>query len=403
MNNIIKLHNVNELKFITKIAKKTINENKNNENIKRQVVICLKNTKTNKCSKTLPISIVTNTWINNKTSTIRNNTNKFVRLLNYIYFESPHKISNFFELTPELLLEFFKYISKTSGKDYVVDTENKITKALKYFCDNEMMKNFSLKDFYINKESGNIYLQCIHSKYAIPKKRKLNKLHDLPLEIAFELIELAMTHTPEIALGIYFQIFGGLRASEVLSLEYSNINNKISENTNIIHVNLVDKDLRPDLSSGFEKQVKKNRKQMVFVVNGLYDKLIELNKTLTSNSKTNALFLDANGNPMTYSTYSRKFKNLKKLLTNQLNNSEDLDTKLLAITIENHSWGTHICRGIYSNLIAENANTSYELAHYRGDSNFTSSLPYLSDTKKVEDSVTTILGELYGQKDGFYN
>jgi len=61
-------------------------------------------------------------------------------------------------------------------------------------------------------------------------------------------------------------------------------------------------------------------------------------------------------------------------------------------------WSTHIGRGTFTNIIAEDAENPYEIAYLRGDSNIDSSLTYMVSTerihKKIEDKFSN-MHEIY--------
>ncbi|HDR7862139.1 TPA: hypothetical protein QCY32_005549, partial [Bacillus toyonensis] len=67
-------------------------------------------------------------------------------------------------------------------------------------------------------------------------------------------------------------------------------------------------------------------------------------------------------------------------------NSEE---KILANHLLLADWSTHIGRGTFTNLIAENTDNPLEIAFHRGDDNLLSALTYMVKTdrmrKKIED------------------
>lgn len=222
-------------------------------------------------------------------------------------------------------------------------------------------------------------------------------LHNLRAEYIPLFLNTSIEVVPEIAFGIYLGCFGGLRNSEIVSIEYENISFKYdADGTSNMIINLVDKDLRPDVDYAFLSKVKKNRKQEIIPIQGdllkvLYDK----HKQNFKNEKTNAVFIDEKGLPMTAQTYANKFIKLKKEFIRKLENSSSIDARAYAITLKTYKWKTHICRGIFSNQIANSSNNIGEIALWRGDSSYTSALTYLNNKEEIGKSVIKTLDELY--------
>ena len=348
----------------------------------------------------MPISCVADAWIGKKLSTTKNSVNYFVRMLNYITFEQVHPIDDFSEVTQDMILNYFNYLSKKSSQNYVETAERTITKAMYYLVERNLLNNFSKEDFIAirNKKDKTIvnYLACIHNKYALPPKKSTKKLHNVNLEVVFKMIEISIEICPAISLAMYCQAMGGLRASEVLSVEYSDIS--YNANNTSFMINIYNKDLRPDISSGFIAQAKKTRKQLVFIVDGLFDKVYTINKTLTQNCKSNAICIDNNGNPMIYQTYRKNVNKVKKELIKRLEKSEDIDTKLYARYLNSQDWSTHIFRGVYSNLVAAHTNNPLEVVRFRGDSAISSALPYLENTNELINEISGDIQAIYDNK-----
>ena len=101
---------------------------------------------------------------------------------------------------------------------------------------------------------------------------------------------------------------------------------------------------------------------------------------------------------MTEASYYQYFVKLKNKLIESLKNDDSLDLKLYASTLSSAQWATHIGRGIFSNLIAEKADTTAQIARARGDSCMDSSLPYLCDSQKIEEQIVETLEELYNNR-----
>ena len=85
----------------------------------------------------------------------------------------------------------------------------------------------------------------------------------------------------------------------------------------------------------------------------------------------------------------------------KLESSSNIKARAYAITLKTYKSKTHICRGVFSNIIAQNSKNIGEIALWRGDSSYTSALTYLNDKEEIGKSVTRTLEELYTGKGGF--
>lgn len=397
MTNVIQFtaSNVAKYRFIVDIVKER--DNPKARNYGQHVVIRLKDSHTGKKSQVHPLTIATDVWSRNKTKTIKDKTQTYVFLLNYVYFDANNPIDNFFNININMLLSFFKQLNPNLNREYVKKIEANISEVLYYFCKRNLLKNIYLTDFATGDKKL-VYLIGIKNQYALPERKASNKLHNVKPEIALALIDIALDICPKIALGIYLQIFGGLRASEVVCLECTDVHYNVKKDEFKISVTLSDKDLRPDIKTGFIRKVKKPRKQKILAIEGLFDELYNNNKLLIQHAVSNALFINRDGNPMTVESYSRYFNKVKRILLERMSASSDLNTALYAQALTTENWSTHIGRGIFSNIVANASNTSYELATLRGDKNYSSSLPYLCDTEETERLVTTAIGRIYEEQ-----
>jgi hypothetical protein len=140
---------------------------------------------------------------------------------------------------------------------------------------------------------------------------------------------------------------------------------------------------RPELFIGrllSESGAKKPRHQVILNDNGrlyeYYEKHMDYRlKTLSDkNTITQALFVDSNGNAMTGSNYIHRFDKLKKLFLK----AKELDEYTEFLRLSENKWGSHICRGIFTNMCVRRgyARSIEELRNLRGDKNNSSSEPY---------------------------
>ena len=367
---------------------------------KSTVGICLYDENTKRETKAQPISVVAKTWPSVKLQPLNTYMTRFVRFLNYCFFECKDPVESIADIEPNTVLSYFTNISMTSGRTYVRAAEDNVNKALYFLWKHEIATGFKESDFAEIKTPRGItaYLKDVKNCYTLPPSKTRNRLHDMDTETVLRMFDLAIRYTPRIALGLYFQIFGGLRYAEVVSLDYSKIHFNLGNNANAVYVDIEDTDLRPELRRGFLSKAKKPRKQQVIYIPELFDQLYELNIKLTAKGLSNAVFINVNGNAMTEASYTGYFRTLKKHLIDSLKKDSDFRVRNYGISLESIEWGTHIGRGIYSNLVAEVAKTSAEIARARGDSSQDSSLPYLSDNSKTRTLIIENVQKLINER-----
>lgn len=208
--------------------------------------------------------------------------------------------------------------------------------------------------------------------------------HAFPIEYVPLFIEIALKYANPIALGIYFQFFGGLRESEVLNLNKSQIARRI--NRGDFSLNLKTQHYRTDLEE--YPSVKKPRLQEVLNINNWGFELFQSHiNTYSATDGSLALFINRDGKAMSERSYRRYFNIVKSEFISLLESSSDSDMKLLAISLKHSKWSTHIGRGTYTHMIAEHSKNPIEIAHNRGDSNLDSAITYFANTSRIYESL----------------
>lgn len=318
-----------------------------------------------------------------------------VPFLNYLFYEEPAKIKNIEDLTLQHGIDYLS--SLTCAKKTQNDIAAHLTKFY-FFLAKENRLPLVNDVFIINKDSiGREYIANIfEGKYQVTHKQQVDSIHEIKLEYLPLFLQCVKQNNFDIYLGVLFQFCGGLRISEVVSLEYSNVRHVNIEGYKALSVKLQDKDLRADISTAFIAKVKKNRSQTILPLFG--DELettFQYYKEHLRVKEYDAIFIDANNKPMASHTYARKFNQAKKIFIKTLLNSNDPGAIQYGIYLSSYKWSTHIGRGTYSNIIASNANNIGEIAIMRGDSSLSSSLAYLNDNATVEKKVIGVLNEFY--------
>ena len=312
---------------------------------------------------------------NNKSTTLISYANVIVPFLNFI----DDKNINITNISIQDGVDFLNSLDVIPKTKQIY--AGKLEKFFLFLKDRNII-DFSMKE--------NLFT---HKYKNTQEKSNKNVIHNLKLEYLPLFINTAIDIVPEIALGVYLQCFGGLRNSEVVSIEYSNISFQVTNDAlETMTITLEDKDLRPDIEYSFISKVKRNRKQDIIPAYGdLLQQLYTNHKIKYKSKTTDALFIDENGKPMTAAVYANRFEKLKKAFIKTLENSSSIEARSYALYLNSYKWKTHICRGIFSNNVASTTNNIGDIALWRGDSSMTSALTYLHNKEQVGKDVEKIV------------
>ncbi len=321
---------------------------------------------------------------------------------------------NFYHLSSFLN---FCIISKNNGYDTIKQKEKRLFEFYSNLIDLGLLnKSLSFKYKMImgtdNERHKIIISPCDTVEYqvAYPSKNanKVVKLNNLEEYLYQLLIELSEKYTPDITFGIVLQIMSGARKGELVNLRLEDVHlNKDKNRMDLLIMKRPElfTERKIDISSS---DVKKPRKQVVFNVDGSLYKYYEhhikyrlylLNK---NNSFTNALMVDTNGQSMSGSTYVQRFTKLKNIFLKKLKENSYSTYS----NIKDTKWGTHICRGIFTNICIQKgyAKNIRDLASLRGDWSEDSSKVYWDTAllaKSINEKVNQINNfEIYEKEDG---
>lgn len=329
---------------------------------------------------------------NRKTSTTAMIASQIARFLNYIFIMMEEPITSIEELKVQHGIEFLSMLPcQKGGKAQCAEYLTKFY----YFCKQNGIKIPDFKEERFDtyqKYTKNIF----QGKYKVNPKKAVDVIHEIDMDYLPMFLDTAKDIAPDIYLGLFFQFAGGLRASEIVSVEYDSIRFVRDGGVFALSLKLEDKDLRPDLSSAFISKVKRNRTQVVLPIFGnRLETAYEEHKKLYGRENMSAVFIDKNGNPMTVNTYWKRFNRVKKEFIKRLYDCPNMESQMYAVILESYRWSTHIGRGTYSNIVAQNANNITEIAVMRGDGSLSSSLPYLNDNRSVEKKVQYTFDSFY--------
>lgn len=356
-----------------------------NESILKQMaVISLKNQELD-VEIIHPLSdFIFSLWKNYDYNTQRKHCSRIVSFMNFLINNSRRfNISSLFDIGIVHGNCFLNNkVSEGCSRETIKDIERTLTHFYMYLLNNQVLEKVTLKQFNKkHKLNGEIYYESIFS-IIYPSKRPQNIEHALPPEYIPLFIEIAISVASPIALGVYLQFFGGLRAGEVVNLKRTDLKAEISGQSYLACIR--QSNLRTNIkeSSG-ANSTKKPRYQEILMIKDWFDLLYQqhLSKYRASDN-SNALFVNTNGEAMSGRSYRQYFEKVKKHFIEVLRNSNNEQAVIIANHLRFVKWSTHIGRGTFTNLLAEEADNPLSLAFLRGDKNINSSLYYISKTER---------------------
>lgn len=320
-----------------------------------------------------------------------NKASVIVKFLNYVLIDNSRrfKLKDFNEILFEHGSEFINSLPDISDK--TVDRYARyLTDFYYYLAAYGLLKYITVDDFTtvkVNTPNGSReVIEVPFYNLDYDRTDNSNLIHKLEIKLIIHFLDTAIKYAPDIALGICFQFFGGLRVGEVVNLNRSSIKvrghlGEFGFILNLKNNNLRD-DLRHPVAGG---SVKKQRRQAVFPFGGaMTQKIYEIHmKRLNLHKSQNALFINKDGKPMADFTYRYYFSKVKKKFIERLKKSEHVELRHSAVDLETVRWSTHIGRGTFSNIISNISDNILEIAQARGDDCLDSSLVYLTDSDKM--------------------
>ncbi|WP_062352322.1 site-specific integrase [Bacillus kwashiorkori] len=223
-------------------------------------------------------------------------------------------------------------------------------------------------------------------------------------------IDIARSEASEIALGIYFQFFGGLRVGEVVNLTESALKPKGYRGTDsrsfFVDIDDRQEKLFPNLINNKYNQVKRPRIQYIIhsnLLNQLYeahDSKLEDLKLKRKLKIDDSLFVSyKTGVPISGPNYAKKFKRVKEKFLEELRENryyEDLEF------LESLPWSTHIGRAVFTNFLIDQGLGIEEIRDSRGDRSLLSAIDYLErrvTRKKIKEMMEKIAKKFGGGED----
>lgn len=324
-----------------------------------------------------------------------------VAFLNHIVsdYYTTFKLDSLADLTIEHACHFLHHkVKEGCSRSTIHSYDSTLMYFYHYLCRKGVLKNLTIDMFRYqeNKKTKRRNLVSLFiPNIQLPRhSRKEDKAKRLEEHHVIPFIETAVEVAPDIALGIYFSCFGGLRGSEVLSVKRSEIK---SVGVNGEHGLIVKLKTDDKYARGSGNRVKSPGTQMIEPVKELLHLLYKehMDNYPDPIDGSDSLFVNKWGYAMQYQNYRDRFNNVKKEFIKRLQSSPNPDDNLYAITYASLKWSTHIGRGIYSNAIAEQCTNIIELMQRRRDKSALSSIHYLNNTKKQRITIGNSLEEMF--------
>ncbi|WP_255258770.1 site-specific integrase [Bacillus pseudomycoides] len=340
-------------------------------------------------------------WKHRNYNTMKIHTQNLAVFLNFLLRKQKnYKLYSLEHLNYEHAICFLNNLTlEGKSRATVLSYRRTIKELFIYLSKNNLNNTLSTSNEHLISSKNSIadYISTQFESIIVPSPKKSNTEHDIPHIYILRFLEIVFEIANPIALGVYMQIFGGLRVGEVVNIRTSDIKLIGPYGQDGLLLNVKNSINRVDIKDGSgSSYVKKPRDQLIL---GFRDWLRQLYKLhyqqYVKDSDINAIFLNKKGLPMTGASYRYYFTKAKKAFINYLKHSQDPNDKIASIALSNTDWSTHIGRGIFTNMLAEVAKNPQDVALLRGDDNLSSSLEYMSNTKRMKTNLEHYLNQLY--------
>jgi len=401
--NVVDFDRSGYIKFIVRSVWSQIAKNKDGSPDEKEfAVIAIKNRRNNKSMIHPLTDFIFYKWKYSAFNTMKSHAYNLVKFLNFVIENKTYyNLSSLSELNLEHGSDFLNELTYNQvPRSTVKKIERTITEFYIYLAKRNFitieMDTFEKKTKPYNKYET-YYVSPFHDVNYLGDKKN-NILHTIPDEYILYFLEMAFQTKSVIALGVYMQFFGGLRVGEIVNLRRMDISTLGSYGENGLVLNIESRTLRTDLSNtSGSNYVKKPRYQLVLGYKKwakvFYKTHVE---KYPATSGSDPLFINKHGYALTGQSYRYYFNKLKEEFLSYLRNSKNAEDKMASLTLASFKWSTHLGRGVFSNLLAEEAKNLYEVSFPRGDSSFESVMPYFANTTRMKEKLENRLDTLYG-------
>jgi len=275
-----------------------------------------------------------------------------------------------------------------------------LTRFFDFLFDKEII-NYEIKEkLVMNNSNERVVLKSPFLEVEYYQSNTHYSIHQLPDEYILRFLEVAYQLNSCISLAVYMQFFGGLRTGEICNLRVKDVQLLGSYGEEGFILNLTeDRHLRDDLNNTAGSDYIKSKRWQIVLGFKNWSKLFfekhsssQLPKGVSGESP---LFINRDGLALSGSSYYYHFTKIKEAFLKTLRESGSSKDRLNAITLEASKWSSHLGRGVFSNLLAEEADNLYDISFPRGDKSFNSVKPYLANTSRIKKKIESKLTEFY--------
>ena len=355
-------------------------------------------------------------------------------MLNYVLVDHGRRfgIRHVFGITAEMLQEYFDFYASAAKADGVYRSRDSILKcigAVTAFMANLVWKfgghmKLSRQDIYRDEiaydRNGRRYHRAVPLFQAVgmPVRRRI--FRDIPYKVFEILIPMAFRYSRDIAFGLCLQAFAGLRAGEVLSVRqecsplgkgitFTEIGGRVVKAVIDVEQEVLIRDDDVEVS-----MIKKERLQGVYpAFLKAFCKAYEIHKEYLSGCTFDRdycpMFINRNGEAMTYESYRIRFHDLvNNHLRPYLIQSADPELRLYGQLLYENQLGTHALRHWFTVQLVLRGEDIGVIQYWRGDSSPDSAFEYLQNkgdlTRELEAAgdrlVELLISEWEGDDDG---
>ncbi|NOU86746.1 hypothetical protein GC102_13310 [Paenibacillus sp. LMG 31460] len=370
-------------------------------NSKRQLAMICVYDVTNKTDVIHPLTdFIYSKWRYNSYNTQRKHTVNVVAFLNHLLEDRNDRHIN--SLVDLEIAHGERYLNdlnmRGNARESIKGVERTLSAFYRYLNKHESLPKVSSSEFetYLNEYGKVVHISPFRN-VIFPSKINTSIEHNFPSRYLPLLFETAIILAKPIVLGLYFQIFGGLRVGEVVNVIRAGVRHRVDGD--VVLLSIQEKQLRTDIKDlDGANYVKKSRKQQVYIkkdwFESIYGDHLELYKCVDGSG---ALFVNRDGRALSAKSYRQYFDKVKKEFINLLKQSPNIHDKLLAYHLNVSKWSTHIGRGIFSNMLAENASNPYDISVPRGDDSLLSALSYLKKTSRFRLKLEERMNHMHGE------
>ena len=334
-------------------------------------------------------------------------------MLNYVLIEQYETfgVNHLFKIKKEMLEAFFNDYALKKQQNGTYKDKQTINRCVTVVT--EFFRKLNLKyGGYMELSANDLYCE----KTSLSKRGKIQRKHipnfqirgvfsekiifrDIPTKVLQIIISNAFRYTPEIAFAICLQAFAGLRPGEVCNVrqECSPLGSGLSITT----IDGVVKKVEIDLSTEYVLRsdkiqcggLKKKRRQRVYpAFLSAFCQVYDFHKKRLQNSCESEycpMFIDSNGNAMTYFSYQYKFRCLiTKYVRTALLNHNDPECRLYGQLLYENSLGLHSLRHWFSVQLVLMGEDIAGMQYWRGDTSPDSALVYLQNKGDLEKELS---------------